>query len=211
MIDFKEVIEHPVIQGSEEWHNLRTGRITGSNFPLLMKKPRGKGVEWSEGQLTYLRKVAAEILTGVSDESDYKNAAMEWGTVQEDSARIEYSDIIMKTIRSAGFFEYSDLIGDSPDGIIGDTGVIEIKCPTSQVHLLNWLDNEQFFEKHKWQLYGHMLCSGRSNGALISYDQRMPDDRRMVVVKPPEGYLDDVNKLEERINKAAELIKEWIL
>ncbi len=209
-MNMREIIEHQVIQGTDEWRECRLGKMTGSHFSDIMPSDRPK-TRFTQGQLTYLRKVAAEILTGISSEREFTNKSMDWGEGQEELARIAVSDHLMAPIRTCGFFEFSEYSGSSPDGIIGDMDcTLELKNPDSQTHLKYWLDPMELWKEYRWQAVGEMLCTGIDRGLVVSYDSRMPEDKQMAICEPPETFKDDLKKLEDRIGECTELIKGWI-
>jgi hypothetical protein len=196
------------IQGSDEWFEARLGLLTGSHFQELMPSERAKK-EWTDGQLSYLRRVAAEILTGQREET-YQSPAMVWGTTWEPVAREAYSDLTMTSIRECGFFQYSEYVGSSPDGIIGkDASTFECKCPASKQHLRYFLDPAELWKDYKWQVVGEMLCTGIHEAVIVSYDPRFPEIKQLAVYHPKD-YADDLKKLEDRLGKATEILKEWI-
>lgn len=196
------------IQGSEEWFEARLGHMTGSRFQDIMPSEKAKK-EWTDGQLTYIRKVAAEILTGVREDS-FTSKSMEWGNTWEPVARQKYSDMIMSPIRECGFFEYTEYSGSSPDGIIGDnSATFEVKCPESKQHLRYLLDPSELWKDYKWQVIGEMLCTGIHEAVIVSFDPRFPESKQIAVYHP-ENCDDDLRKLEDRIKKATDMLKEWI-
>lgn len=209
-MNLREIIEHNVIQGSPEWFALRIGRLTNSQYPDLMPSEKAR-TKFTKTQLDILRRTAAEILTGESQEKTFTSAAMEHGTALEPEAREYIADQMMMNVRTCGFFEYSEYIGGSPDGIIANgSGVLELKCPNSDTHLAYWLDPEELWNKYKWQLIGHIFVTGADFGFLASYDNRMPESKRMVAYELPLDHSGDLHKLEDRLNECVEMIKEWV-
>lgn len=205
-----EPVEHMVEQGTEEWKELRIGKLTGSTFPDIMRADKPK-MKWTQGQLTVLRKVAAEILTGESSDKDFKTVSMEWGNVMEPIARETTQNYLKMDVRECGFFEYSPMVGASPDGIAGDMDLtLELKCPDSQTHLLYYLDPEALWKKYRWQAIGEMFCTGIGSGIIASFDPRMPSEKQLVVVEPPKGYRDDIKRLEDRLSDACVEIARMI-
>lgn len=202
-------MEHKFEQGSDEWFLIRSGKITGSMFPIIMKTGRG-GKGYSESMLTYLREVSCEILTGKTKDN-FSARSTDWGNDHEGEAIEALSDYLMKPIRSCGFFEHSKFIGASPDGIIGDMEMTaEIKCPyNSDNHLLYYLDSNELWKKYKWQVIGEALCTGIHKGIIASYDPRFPADKQLVVHDPGD-ISEDIEKLKNRIVEAVILIKDMI-
>jgi len=206
--------EVSVIQLSDEWFKLRLGKLTASKYPKLMPTPRQKPGAWSETQVAILLETASERLTGQREET-FTNKAMQWGNDTEAEARAFYGLTNMVTVRESGFFETSEFTGGSPDGIIvkvEDCGCLEIKCPNSKQHLKYLLDVEQLKKSYKWQALGHIFNTGLGYCDLVSFDPRFKDDnKKMVSCRfTAEDYADDLLLLQNRINEAVELIKEWV-
>jgi putative phage-type endonuclease len=203
MIDLEIITDpilHDVEQRSDEWFALRMGKLTGSNFPMLMPSIRQK-VKVNDTQKKYLYEKACEILTGERKES-FSNAAMQWGTDHEEEAVAYYELEKMVVVNEVGFYEINKNIGDSPDGVTEDRA-IEIKCPNSTTHLSYLLDNEKLVANYKWQCYGHMLATGLDKCDLVSFDPRFPDDKKMVIVTINK----DQEQMDLLINRLAELVE----
>lgn len=122
-------------QGSDEWLQARCGIITASTMHNLVT-PGGK-VSTSETARSFLRTLAAERITG-HPEITHPTRAMQRGTMLEPFARDEYAKATGCTVEEVGFMRLDTdqyRLGYSPDGLIGDDGLIEIKCPSPKEHL----------------------------------------------------------------------------
>lgn len=205
-MDIEIVDTKELIQGTEEWFKARMGRITSSNFPLLMQKPRSG--DFNNTQLTYLKERAVEILTGNREES-YSNKYMEWGTETESLAREAYELEYFKIVKEVGFFPFGDNFGDSPDGIIENEKAIEIKCPKSTTHLDYMLDHNKLVKAYYWQCYGHMIATGLKECDLISFDPRFPEDKQMVVVTI-KFEQEEADKLMARLEQCNAKLMEFV-
>ena len=199
-----------VLQLSDEWFELRLGKLTASKFDKLMKTPKQR-LEWSDTQTAILLECASELLTGQREDS-FTNKAMQWGNDTEEEARSFYALTNMTTVRESGFFETSEYIGGSPDGIIEGAGCLEIKCPNSKQHLKYLLDVEQLKKAYKWQALGHIFNTGLDYCDLISFDPRFKDDsKKMVSYRyTVKEYADDLLLLIARLDHAVEIIKGWL-
>ena len=140
------MIIHEVEQGSEEWLKLRLGKFTGSKANDLLMKETNKGYQ----NLIY--QIAYERLTNEPIET-YKNEWMQYGNEMEDVARGQYQIDTFNLVKQVGFIEKDEWIGCSPDGLVGENGIIEIKCVkwNTQISYLldqkvpnNYLDQIQF-------------------------------------------------------------------
>ena len=161
------MIIHNVAQGTPEWHAVRAGKVTASEFDSVLAQGRN-GV--SKTRQTYLYKLAGEIITGQVVES-YSNANMERGKVMEDEARAWY-EVMHAPVQQVGFIEEGPT-GYSPDGLVGDKGALEIK--TKFPHLLiPVLLSRDFPAEHKAQCQGGLMVSGREWIDLVCYWPGMP-------------------------------------
>ena len=203
------MIELKVEQGSIEWFTARMGKLTGSKFTKIMPTKRQKPDAWNETQLGILRECVAELLTGEREET-FTSKAMQWGNDTEPAARRALALAIDMPIRESGFWQHSDYIGSSPDGVIGfNEFVCELKCPTSKQHVRYLLDTDELFKDYEWQIKGHMFCTGIHECYYASYDPRFPDDKQLAY----SSYaltVEDAEMLENRLSLAVDLIKEWI-
>ena len=168
---------HECEQRSEEWHALRIGRVTGTKIKEMVTA-RAPGFE------TLCRKVAAEKITGVSCEKEFRiSEAMQWGIDTEDEARREYEIETMASVREVGFISTGDLWGCSPDGLVGKSGMVEIKCPLAHTHL-GYLCNPGLLSKsYEWQIYGQMWVYGATWVDIVSYCPSFQEGKRLLIEK----------------------------
>jgi putative phage-type endonuclease len=159
-------------QGSPEWLAQRAGRMTASRFADVLAKPD------TAAYRGYLLQIVTERLTGQPQESGFMNDAMQWGTDTEPLARAAYEVNTGEIVSECGLILYDDWIGGSPDGLVGDDGLIEIKCAKSTTHI-DWIDAQRLPAKHKAQVQGLMLVTGRKWAHFVSYDPRMPEHLRL--------------------------------
>ena len=182
MIDL-QIID--VEQGTPEWFAARLGIPTASMFDTVMAKGRGGGE--SKTRRTYLLKLAGERITGQPQES-YSNAHMERGKEMEAEARELYALVSGNNPELVGFMRRGKA-GASPDAVIGDDGLLEIKTklPSMQIEVLlaNRLPPE-----HEAQVHGQLWVSGRSWCDFVSYWPGLPifihrverDERRIAEI-----------------------------
>jgi hypothetical protein len=127
------LIHHTAPQGSDEWLQARKGVITGSRFSVA--RDRLKNGEPSKAAMTYAQDTARERCGGQAMQV-FANAAMRTGTEQEPLARMAYESKTGDWVEEVGFFTTPDgLFGLSPDGLIDDDGVLEIKTMVSSATL----------------------------------------------------------------------------
>lgn len=162
-------------QGTPEWFELRRGLATGSHFSDVMAQ--GKGNAEATGRRNYRMRLALEIVTGkVAKASFSGNSHTERGKELEPFARMAYESITGHIVEEVPFIKHKYLgCGVSPDGLIGEEGMVEFKCPIPSIH---WdylqLDGQPPAE-YKWQVYGEMWVAGRKWNDFVSYCEDMPE------------------------------------
>tara|TARA_R110000772_G_scaffold14820_1_gene42501 strand:+ start:1419 stop:2045 length:627 start_codon:yes stop_codon:yes gene_type:complete len=157
-------------QGSAEWLALRLGKVTASKMSDLLSKGRGSAP--SKTSETYMMELIAEKLTGQS-KPFFENDAMRWGTEKEPQARETYSvsnDFV--AIEEVAFIEHNEFIGISPDGLIGDNGLLEIKCPNTTTQLKRALSDD-YSADYKAQIQCQLWVTEREWCDFVSFDPRL--------------------------------------
>lgn len=179
------------IQGSEAWLKLRLGLVSASRFKDIMTNPRSKTELFSATAKSYMLELIAEILTG--EQKEVSGKALEWGSNNEINAQNEYAFEKGVKVESVGICLTDDkLIGASPDGFVGDDGMIEIKSPyNSANHIATVIANEMPKE-HMAQIQGNLMVNGRGWCDFISYDPRINNAGRLFVsrVYRDDEYID---------------------
>ena len=153
-------------QRSPEWFAARLGVPSASQFGKIVT-PTGKRSTQADG---YINKLVAEILTGKSDQQE-PNEAMARGTELEPEARAYY-ELIGGTVEEVGFCLHDDGFGCSPDGLVGDTGLLEIKCPLAHTHV-EYLREGVLPGLYVPQVQGQLLVTGREWCDFLSYHPDM--------------------------------------
>lgn len=181
-------------QGTPEWLQLRLGKVTASRVADVLAKTK-TGVSASRGN--YLIELAIQRVTGVVEES-FKNDAMAWGTEQEPFARMKYELLKDTFVDEVPFIDHPTIkwFGCSPDGLVGDDGLVEIKAPNSRTHW-EYFKAGEAPTKYIIQMQSQMACTGRQWCDFISYDPRMPEASQMLVKRYPRD-----NKMIADIEKA---------
>ena len=167
-------------QGTPEWHAERCGKVTASRIADMMAKTK---TGWGASRANYKAQLVAERLTGVVAES-FTNAAMQWGTQTEPEARAAYQFYRDAKVEQVGFCRHPeiDMSGASPDGLVADVGLVEIKCPNTATHIETLL-GRSVPGKYVLQMQWQMACTGRAWCDFVSFDPRMPEDMRLFVTR----------------------------
>lgn len=165
-------------QRSEEWFAARLGKVTASRVADLMATTK---TGYSASRTNYMAELICERLTGQQAER-FSNAAMQWGTDCEPQARAAYEFITDAQVVEVGLIDHPTIamFGASPDGLIGDDGLIEIKCPNTATHI-DTLLSETVPAKYITQMQVQMACTGRVWCDFVSFDPRLPADLQMWV------------------------------
>jgi len=197
----KIITREQCIQGSQEWLKLRLGVATASNFDKIITST-GK-------ESTTLEKYALQLATEkmlIEPEPTYKNEAMQRGNDLEPLAREAYCQAILEPVEEITMI-LSDCgnWGYSPDGIVGDEGLIEIKCPLATTHAKYLIDNKM--PTDYWQqVQGGLWISSRQYCDFISFHPNFQDKQLFIIrVKRDEEF---IQKLAILVNKTIRLRDE---
>lgn len=160
-------------QRTEEWFAARLGRVTASRVKDVMAKGRGK--EPSATRRNYMMELLCERLTGKRSEG-FTSAAMQRGIDLEPVARSAYEiDRGVMTIETGlVLHQQIDGFGASPDGLVSDIGLLEIKCPLTATHVAT-LQSSRHDSQYEWQMLAQMSCTGRAWCDFVSFDDRLPE------------------------------------
>src|SRR6185436_7929339 len=169
-----------IIQGSDQWKALRLGKVTASRVADVVARTK---TGYGASRANYAAQLIAERLTGVPAET-YTNAAMQHGTDTEPEARSAYEFYQGVTVVEVAFVPHPAIAeaGCSPDGLVGDDGQVEIKCPNTATHLETLL-GQAVPGKYDTQVQFQMACTGRKWCDWVSYDPRMPEHMRLFVMR----------------------------
>jgi putative phage-type endonuclease len=172
-----------VQQGSEEWKTLRLGKITASRVSQVMGKSRQN----------FLAIIAAERISKQAE--SFTNAAMQWGIDTEPFAREAYEARNGVKVVQVGFCLHPTIkdAGASPDGLVGDDGLIEIKCPNTSTHVGTLID-QKAPTKYIPQMQFQMACTGRQWCDFVSFDPRIEQSFFQIRVERDSEYIEKMEK-----------------
>ncbi len=200
----------PVEQNSDAWINLRAGRVTASKMNVVMANA---GKAFSDTAKKYATNIAVEQITGRPIPSNYSNAHMERGHLQEPIARAMYENQADCFVSNGGFFG-SEFVGCSPDGLVGEDGVIEIKSVIAPVHFSN-LKRGTIDPTYKWQMWLNLKATSRKWLDFVSYCSEFPEGKQLFTHRiTPDELEDEFKMIDLRIAEFKDLVdstKEKIL
>lgn len=165
-------------QGTDEWFSARIGKVTASR--VSDATAGGKGVSRER----YMGELIAEHLSGIKTDH-FKSDAMELGNVREEDARNLYSFRKNFEITEVGFVDHPtiEMAGASPDGLVGDDGLVEIKCPAIHTHIATVLDGKKIPIGYRKQKQWQMACTGRQWVDYVSYCPDLPEEMQLYIVR----------------------------
>ena len=184
-------------QRSESWFQARLGKVTASKVSDVMAKTKSG---YAASRDNYMAQLVVERMTNKQAET-FTNAAMEWGTQQEPFARAAYEIKKGVVVEEVGFIDHPRLpnAGASPDGLVGEEGMVEIKCPNTATHIETLLSKEvpwKYYAQMQWQ----MACTGRLWCDYVSYDPRMPDNTQLFIQRVYRDA-DNIELMEKEVVK----------
>lgn len=198
------------IQGSPEWLSERAGKVTASMISNVLMKPETAGYRDYQAQLV------AEILTGKPQGSDYTNAAMQFGTETEPLARSAYEAETGFSVDEVGFCQHPSIerAGASPDGLVGNSALVEIKVPKVSTHLA-YLIADVVPAGYKNQMMFQLAVTGRDWCDFVSFRPDLPEHLQLFIIRfkrdPARileletaviAFLDGVDKMLSQLKKA---------
>ncbi len=193
-----------ILQRSDDWQSERIGKITASRIKDVSAKPqKGKALN------ALLTQLLAERLTGEPSET-FISRDMQWGIDNEVLAIANYENTTGVFVVGCGLIDHPTIpmSGASPDGLVGDDGLIEIKCPATTTHLNTILTGEvpsEYMPQMMWQ----MACTGRKWCDFVSFDPRIPANLQLKIIRVMR---DDevIAELEQEVIKANQILNEAI-
>ena len=203
-------------QRTAEWYAARTGKVTASHafdvLSILKDKP-------SAACMKYARDLAWERIHGLAKQHA-RNNAMEKGVDLEPTAREKYELQNLLTVELVGFIQHPEMpfFGASPDGLVGDDGLVEFKCPTIDTHL-EVLDTHEVDSKYMAQMQAQLACTGRAwcdyavyYEPYYEYEDPLAEKYRLVVIRVDRDEKQIAKLLEAAMKLDAivdDMVKRW--
>ena len=189
-IPFAGLVDLEIKQGTEEWHQIRLGKVTASRVADVMSKVK---TGESAGRKNYKMDLVVERLTN-NPTSSFSSPAMQWGTETEPLARMAYEAKFGLFVDQVAFCNHPTIknFGCSPDGVVGD-GLIEIKCPNTTTHI-EYLMGGIPPAKYVPQMQTQMACTGARWCDFVSFDPRLPSELQLIVIRlnRDDAYIQEI-------------------
>lgn len=198
-------------QGTDAWKKARAGHVTASRVSDVMA--RIKSGE-AAARRDYKFQLVAEILSGQPQDDGFVSEAMAYGTTFEPVARAAYEAAAGVLVTQVGFVTHPTIarVGASPDGCVGETGLIEIKVPKLATHLNYILDGVVPAKYHN-QMLLQMACCERAWCDFVSFRPDLPEQHQLFIVRFPRDdtriaamtaevkvFLEEVDALLDQLN-----------
>lgn len=200
-------------QRTEEWHKARLAKVTASRVYDVVK--RGVKGQYLKAREDYLSELLTEKLTGEPYHT-LTTQAMQHGIDTEPLARSFYEHETGIMVIETGFVNHPSIanFGASPDGLISQDGLIEIKCPNTAQHI-TFIRTGLIDERYQYQMLAQMACTGRNWCDFVSFDDRMPENLTIKIKRFPRDnkrisimeseiikFLNELDNLETELKKA---------
>jgi putative phage-type endonuclease len=197
-------------QRTEQWYSARLGKVTASRLSDVLATIK---IGEAAARANYRIELVAERLTG-KNTPGFTSSAMQWGVDCEPMARSAYEIQTGLIVTEVGFVDHPtiSMAGASPDGFVGDDGLLEIKCPETKTHI-ETLASKKAPSKYIPQMQWQMACTGRAWVDFVSFDPRLPDHLMLEIIRVERNqslidqyteavvtFLDDVSKTVEFLN-----------
>lgn len=194
-------------QNTEEWFSARLGKITASSAHNLLVKGNG------QTRKNYILRKASELITGVNQDVDLSsNPYVQRGNALEDEAITMYEAVNLTEVQKVGFFELNKFVGCSPDGLVGDKGLIEIKCKKTENHLNSIIKGRKGIEpKYYTQMQMQMWICDREWCDFVLYHPDFPykgkyKNLHQIRIEREDGFIEDLKKAIDEAIKEIESI-----
>lgn len=167
-------------QLSQEWFAARLGKVTASRVADILATRKGQE---STVRAKYKMQLVTERLTNIKTDT-YMNQAMQDGIDREPTAREIYEHLTNVKVEQTGFVNHHkiEMAGASPDGLVGDDGIIEIKCPIETTHTTNLLERK-LPSKYKAQVQFQLACTQRQWCDFISYNPNFEPRLQLIHIR----------------------------
>jgi len=165
-------------QQTPEWQAARLGKASASRIADIIARTKSG---YSTSRANYAAELVCERLTGVAAES-YVSAAMQWGLEKEPEAQRLYAFERDVHVERVGFVDHPRIAmaGASPDGLVGEDGLIEVKCPLTATHIETLL-GRSVPSRYACQMMWQLAVTGRQWCDFVSYDPRLPLNLRLFI------------------------------
>lgn len=202
-------------QRTAEWHQARVGMLCASRAADMLATVK---VGEAAARRDLKMQLVCERLTGQSQEDGYINAAMQRGIDKEADALGAYEVLTGNVVRTTGFLAHDELMaGCSPDGMVGEDGGLELKCPKSATHL-SYLRTGKVPSAYLPQITHSLWITGRAWWDFASFDDRFPEPLQLFCLRVKRSDIDVqaydlaaqlfLSEIDAEVNAVAEMARK---
>lgn len=197
--------ENNKLQNNGSWHESRLGKLTASRMAAAVNYLKN-GQDSSERRKLKIE-VLAERLTG-NIVPKFVNEAMQWGIEHEPMAKERFESKTGMLVSDTGFIDHPsiDNLGCSPDGVVDDYSLIEVKCPTTGTYV-KWLLEDVVPEEYKPQMILQCLVTGKRSVWFVAFDPRLPE-KQQLFIKEFVPTKDELNWIQDEAIKFLEEVED---
>jgi len=190
-------IYHDLKQGSDEWLKIRLGKFGSTDAQAVASNSRGL--------TTKVYEKVAELIIGQPKEQ-YTNADMERGNELEGMARSAYEIETSRIVKQVGYVEIDSYTGGSPDGLVGNDGGIEIKCP-SDANFIRFDYTRKINSGYIWQMLHLLLITERKWWDFVVFNEKL---NKIIIIRI-ERNEDKIEKLRVGLESGIDQIKKVLM
>lgn len=194
---------YDVTQNTDEWLGMRAGKVTGSAISKVMAN---FGKAFGDPAKKLAVDIAVVQMGGTIKSDNYTSSHMERGHEEEPVARLLYEQMRFCDVTNGGFYD-NGFTGCSPDGHVGNNGLVEIKSVIPSVHYKRFKSGS-FDSSYKWQLVFNLKESGKDWIDFISYCSGFPDDKKLFIDRCfAEQFSEEFKQIDIRLGEFKDLIE----
>jgi predicted phage-related endonuclease len=208
-MNLDEILDYNIVpdsKGDQAWHQQRLGKLTSSRFADMMAEGRAKNDKYGVAAMKYIYEKIAEQIT--LQPHIVTSQATDWGTQMEYDAIQKYEDESGNKVHLCGFVEFGESAGGTPDGLVGNDGIIEVKCPFNPANHVETFLEKKVPKQYVFQIQGNLMVTDRKWCDFVSYDPRVTNDKLQLFVLRVERDEEIISAIKERIIEVSEKIKE---
>ena len=180
----------------------KRAHVTPSQFAKIMA-PRGFG----KVAMAYADELVLGMLGVETPEINSKH--FDWGNAHEPIAidrYIEDTFYDVQKVEKSIHHQELDYVCGKPDGLIGKSGILEVKCPSNPVNHLNNITDASQYDQYIWQIQGYLWITERQWCDFVSFDPRFPYEKQIAIHRIQRND-EDIEKLSERVHEFWEIVQ----
>jgi len=188
---------YDIQQNTDEWFDIKRGKFSASTAADLLMSPSTKGYQ------NLINKIVFEHITGETAES-FKSDWMDRGNELEPEAIAQYEKQTFNKVNRVGYVEMNDWVGCSPDGLISNNGLIQVKCPKWNTQIEYYFSSKVPSEYNK-QCQFELMVTDREYNILYIYHPKLKP-----IIHHIERDEEIIKQILDKLNESVELVEQRI-